>query len=114
MFANIAFVDHFPHETKTPSGTSLQRRLIKWFCGFHDDRTADANHKELMERVEHMSKLDDQSFAQKTVLYLNVAVIFAIGSFFYVYFSLPPFTDSQIQEFARKAIANVTVISTPV
>lgn len=51
----------------------------------------------------------EQSGWQRAVLYANLALIVAVAVFFYVFFSINPFTREEVDRLREEALAKIGV-----
>ncbi len=95
------------HHHRSPM-LPLHHRLIRWFCGWEEGEKGERHHRQLRQHLEELSSLE-QSRTQRAILLVNLVVILAVALAFYVYFSISPFTEEEIdrmreQEFDRRSM----------
>ena len=68
-----------------------------------DAEDAEKNHKAMAEHLQQLSTLQQSTF-QRVILYSNLAIILSLAVFLYVFFSINPFSDEQLDQFRNEAI----------
>ena len=79
-------------------------RFLNWILGVETDaEDAEKNHKAMAEHLQQLSTLQQSTF-QRVILYSNLAIILSLAVFLYVFFSINPFSDEQLDQFRNEAI----------
>jgi len=72
-------------------------RLVNWVLGIKAGGQ-EADREKMENHVQNLSTLQ-QSTSQQVILYINLVIIVSLAIFFYVWFSISPFTAEQIKQF---------------
>ena len=79
-------------------------RFLNWILGVETDaEDAEKNHKAMAEHLQQLSTLQQSTF-QRVILYSNLAIILSLAVFLYVFFSINPFSDEELDQFRNEAI----------
>ena len=85
-------------------------RLCNCILGLKDDQDLEKDQeKEMEEHIQKLSNLEQSSF-QKVLLYSNLVIIVFLAVFLYVYMSISPFSDEELDRFETVAFDKTHLI----
>ncbi|XP_023338850.1 sodium/myo-inositol cotransporter [Eurytemora carolleeae] len=89
------------------------QKLLDWLRGV-ERKDGEKHHQNLKSHIEELAHLP-QTILQKSILYCNLVIIVGIAFFFYIYFSINPFNEAELQVFKEIALnsTSTSVYSSP-
>ena len=85
-------------------------RFCNCFLGIKDDEDLEKNQeKEMEEHIQKLSNLEQSTF-QKVLLYTNLVIIVFLAIFLYVYMSISPFSEEDLDRFEKIAFDKTHLI----
>ena len=84
-------------------GSSVWTRVANCILGLKEDGDVEkVQEKEMEEHIQKLSNLE-QSTWQKVLLYTNLVIIVFLAIFLYVYMSISPFSEEDLDRFEKIA-----------
>ncbi len=99
-------VSHGSNSGRSPIPVHL--RFVRWFCGWEEGEKGERHHRQLEQHLDAITSLE-QTRTQRNILYVNLAVIFSIALFFYIYFCISPFSREEIDRMREEALEKVEI-----